>query len=385
MEEQNTNIDSFYIELIAKVLSEGATSEELKLLKEWFILSPEHLDYYREMSHARQISSVLKPLDCFSAEATWDKVSHKLKGEEHIRSGLSISYILKVAAFWTFGVIVGSLAIYFGMSGSSDQSIYSQVSINEIVTPLGSKSAITLPDGTQVWLNAGSKLRYAQNFNGKSRNVFLEGEAFFKVKTNPKKPFVVNTSEMSVKAYGTTFNVKAYPEEGTITTTLIEGSVKIEVNGNAPNKFEVSLKPKQKLTYNKKSFSGIVDSIEKGGREHNQDTSEGAVRRKNPATLVSSVENVSIYTSWKDDKWIIEREKLSSLIVKLERRFDVKFIFKDESLKNYNVSGTITKETLEQILDILKLTTPMTYQIKDGIVTLNLDRARVLRFSKEMH
>ena len=92
----------------------------------------------------------------------------------------------------------------------------------------GSKSQITLPDGSKAWINAGSKLSYRGDFNQSDRIVNLEGEGYFNVTSNKAKPFIVQTAHLKVKAFGTVFNVKAYPEEKTVETTLVEGIVEIE-------------------------------------------------------------------------------------------------------------------------------------------------------------
>ena len=209
----------------------------------------------------------------------------------------------------------------------------------------------------------------------------LEGEAYFDVETNPEKPFVVQTSEMNVTAYGTKFNVKAYPNEPTITATLVEGNIKIKGNNNISREFEVALKPNQTLTYVKEKYADIKTEA---GNKENKTTQPPQIQQKKSVVVDKDIKT-DLYTSWKDDKWIIESEKLDELVVKLERRFDVKFIYKSESLKKYTISGSIRKETLEQVLDILKLTAPLKYTIKDGIVTLEMDNKRTENYSKVMN
>jgi ferric-dicitrate binding protein FerR (iron transport regulator) len=394
MEELHSNIDDFYKDLIVKALSDKSSFEETQLLKKWIEQDPDNKIYLNQMKSAWQVSSSIQPLARFDVESAWQKAKAIIEEEEdvdQVDSRFDFAFLARIAAMLIFAFMLGGLATYFGFKKAINQGSIVQNSVNEISAPLGSKTRLVLPDGTKVWLNAGSKLRYLQSYNTDHRDVYLEGEAFFKVQTNPKKPFIVKTSEMSVKAFGTAFNVKAYPDEATITTTLVEGIVKIEGTDRNSKKFNVSLKPKQNLVYVKKSFAENIASIKTEAAKQNVATESEAkntIKDKSkhesiPVSVDSDIKT-TIYTSWKDDKWTIEREELDQLAVMLERRYNVNFIFRSDVLKKYRISGIIRKETLEQVLDLLKLTVPMTYKIKEGIVTIDFDKERSVNYLKIM-
>lgn len=387
MENDFSNVDSDFHDLIVKVLSDIGSSEEIKILKEWIAKSPDNRTYFQQMSQMWQISSIIQEPNRFNADAGWEKAKQMIKAEETAKTSrlFNFSFIVRAAAIWALIFLLGGMTFYLGFRNTLKVSAILQASINEVVAPMGSKSQVFLPDGTMVWLNAGSKLRYSQTYNTNHRDVYLEGEAYFKVKTNPAKPFIVKTSEMSVKAYGTAFNVKAYPDEGTITTTLVEGIVKIEGADKDLKKFEISLKPQQKLVYTKKSFSANMNSHEMNKKGSTAKSSGISSLIEDSPMVVDVGSKTSLYTSWKDEKWIVERERLDDLVVKLERRFNVTVVYKSEALKEYKISGIIRKETLEQVLDLLKLTTPLKYQIKNGIVTLDVDKSRSENYSKVMN
>lgn len=393
MEDLHSNIDDFYRDLIVKALSDKASFEETQLLKRWIEEDTDNQIYFDQMKSAWQVSSSIHPLTRFDAENAWQKAKAIIEEENTDESDnrFDFAFIARIAAMLIFAFMLGGLATYFGFKKAINLSSIVQNSVNEISAPLGSKTKLVLSDGTKVWLNAGSKLRYSQTYNTNHREVYLEGEAFFKVQTNPEKPFIVKTSEMSVKAFGTTFNVKAYPDEATITTTLVEGIVKIEGTDKNSKKFNVSLKPKQNLIYVRKSFSENIGPIKIEPKKQNivttsVDRSTIDDKSKNESIPVSIDRDIktALYTSWKDDKWTVEREKLDNLAVMLERRYNVSFVFKSDLLKKYRISGIIRKETLEQVLDLLKLTVPMTYKIKEGIVTIDFDKERSVNYLKIM-
>lgn len=387
MDELHSSIDDFYKDLIVKVLSDKASLEEAQLLMGWIEQDADNKIYFNQMKSAWQVSSSIKPLTRFDAENAWQKAKAIIEKENTVKlnSRFDFAFVVRIAAMLIFAFMLGGLGTYFGFKKTINLGSIVQNSVNEICAPLGSKTKLVLPDGTKVWLNAGSKLRYSQTYNTNQREVYLEGEAFFKVKTNPEKPFIVKTSEMSVKAFGTSFNVKAYPDEATITTTLVEGVVKIEGIDKNSKKFDVSLKPNQKLIYLKKSFSeNVAIKKEEPKKQYVPTFIEDKLKTANIPIGIDSHVETKLYTSWKDDKWIIEREELDQLSVMLERRYNVTFLFNSDGLKKYRISGIIRKETLEQVLDLLKLTVPLTYKIKEGIVTIDLDKDRSENYLKIM-
>ena len=275
-----------------------------------------------------------------------------------------------MAATWIIFLVVGTFSGYFIFNSKDHSNEFSKIS-----APIGSRSKIDLPDGSVVWLNAGSSLIYKKNFNGNTRKVKLTGEGFFKVATNRAKPFLVDANHLIIKAVGTTFNVKAYPEENKVITTLVEGKVELEGKINEKEPFKVIMKPNQKVVY-----YPIQNSFGEARPKSLREKSE--IQTKPKVTTVPVISNrlykdenvnTKIYTSWKDKKWIIEGKSLEDLSVMLDRRYDVKIKFNSDELKQYHFSGTIENETLEEVLDILRLTIPLSFRVNKGVVELELD------------
>ncbi|MGD2035718.1 MAG: FecR family protein, partial [Bacteroidales bacterium] len=211
--------------------------------------------------------------------------------------------------------------------------------------------------------------RYNRDFDINSREVFIDGEAFFEVEKR-KHPLVVHTSHFDIHVLGTSFNVKSYPEEDNIETTLVEGNIRIESDHYGQPLF---LKPNQKLTYLKatntiKSVDLKTDTLASSNEPENGtvDTS-----RKTDEIEIYEDVNVEEATSWKDGKLIINKEPLLFLARKLERKYNIEFEFENEDLKEYSYSGTLRDFPLEQVLKALELTSPINYTIDEKTVTLS--------------
>lgn len=226
---------------------------------------------------------------------------------------------------------------------------------NELSIPNGSRGSIVLADGSKIWLNSGSRLVYSDFNLSKTREVYLEGEAFFDVKANPKKPFIVNTSSIKVKVLGTKFNVKSYPAERISEATLVSGKVEIE-EINSPGL--ITLAPNQKATF-------INHSI----KEEKNATADRNQPIEKDSKIIQNV-NTETTTSWKDDKLIFYNERFENLVVKLERWYDVKIVLKDTVINNFRYTGTFEKENIEQALNALKLASPMKYTIKKNHIEI---------------
>jgi len=252
---------------------------------------------------------------------------------------------------------------------------------HEIIVPKGGQSKLVLPDGTVVWLNAGTHFSYKGDYGITNRNVNLVGEGFFSVVKNPEKPFIVQTSGLRVKAFGTTFNVKAYPEEKVVTTTLVEGVVRIEGKG-----VDISLKPKDVVILQKvrntvvKNTSENIDKAEKE-QVSPKEPPMSAIAKPKGDVFVESNANTDLHTSWKDNRWIIDSQSIQDIGIVLERKFNVSININSAGLSKYKFTGTFTKETLEQILDVLKLSAPIKYEIKDGKVVIEEEQKRMATYN----
>ncbi len=287
--------------------------------------------------------------------------------EVGIRKRLSVN-LLKYAAVFILAASVSGLSFYY--IGRGHLKSHYQAS-NELVVPMGSSAKFSLSDGTSVTLNAGSRLTYDNCFGLDDRSVTLEGEAFFIVAKESDKPFIVRTSHINIKALGTAFNVKAYSSDKTIETTLVEGSVKIE-GISAEGSSEVTvLKPNQKLTFYKEDLT-IAD--EPAVKEDKQEKNVQPEQVQKPASIPRVItENVNVepVISWKENKWIFEKQSLEQIAIELERKYDVRIVFELERLKSYRFTGIILAEPIEQVLEVMSSTAPINFRLKGNVVTLS--------------
>ena len=274
--------------------------------------------------------------------------------------------LVRVAAFFILPIAIGYLAFFVFQKTAK---IEPNVVFNEITAPMGSKTSISLGDGTHVWLNSGSKLRIPQKFEGNYREVQLTGEAYFDVKKDPAHPFIVKTNKLNIKVLGTSFNVKAYPEEGTIETTLVNGLVTItKSNQDLNGKEAVYLKPKQRATFVKETGNLILAEIEK--KLVKEEIKVKVDKKREEKIITTKDVDTEQFTAWKDDKLVFKNENFESLCIKLKRWYGVEINIKSESLKNYHYTGKLQKETINDVIKILQLTMPFNYEINHNVVDL---------------
>ena len=315
--------------IIAKSLSGEATPEEANELNHWIGKSPSNKRVFDE---AKRIWEKSHPF--FSAsdivsdrEKIKDQIIQQLSKPEK-RVGLSV-WIYRVAAILALPVMLG-IGWYLG----SDRN-RAETAMCEVTAPKGQISKCVLADGTQIWLNAGTTIKYDASLKGSFREVKLDGEAYFKVSKNKHKPFVVTTKYAQIKVLGTVFNLKAYSGDSNVETTLEEGSVEFSLNGSSAK--PVELKPGEQVVFNSsenKLTLGKVDTY--------------------------------LLTAWKDGKYVFKDADLRTIITELERLYDVRIHLQNDSLKQLHFRGMFEYEqNIFSALETLERTTNLKYRM-DG-------------------
>ncbi len=373
---KNTDIPHSIQLLIIDYLSGNISHPKQVRLKNWINENENNLELFNRYKAVWVLSGNLQSLSISKSKDNWDTLNKRIaQGKSSVFRQKYLYQktwsLLRVAAVFIFLFALGASLTFIFLK--DDVKI---PQITEIEVPMGARSHIKLPDGSQVWLNAGSTLRFNDKFNSKSERVVnLVGEAFFKVKTNHEKPFVVKANELNIMAFGTSFNVKAYPEEKEITTTLVEGIVQIKKKEFLKKDYSLKMSPNQKVVYKVEGNFNKIDS-DKNSESigSNEVSNSNAASNADNATPFMTDNNVNteLFTSWKDDRWIIKSKKLSDLIVLIERRYDVSININSPEINDYLFSGTIENETLEQVFQILRLTAPISYSIKKGGVEVAL-------------
>ena len=377
--------------MIIDFLNGRLSPSELEEFKMWLEESPDNLRDFQEYQKIWLGSSQIFPDGSFSPDKGWSRIESEISRKSHRhkyieRHKIRMLYIkaARVAAIFlavfAFGATVSWLI--FSSLYPIPASLTCEVSV-----PAGSRSRIVLPDSSIVWLNAGSTISYSNDFSRSGRYVKLEGEAHFDVVSNPRKPFIVETSHLNVKATGTTFNIKAYPDDEEILATLVEGELLVEIHGYDERVYNYPLKPNQSFTLVKADMTVLAGQMVEEIFQEIEKPEELQVpdhRYDKPKALVYVKTNIrpELYTSWKDDEWIIEGESLDNMAVMLERRYNTNIRIHSDELKEYRFSGTIMNETLEQVLDILRMTAPVKYAVGKGYVDWNIDQDLKHKFDK---
>jgi ferric-dicitrate binding protein FerR (iron transport regulator) len=346
-----------FIDLVIDYLTGQINEEQLEVLKNQLLSAPCSKQQFEEMREIwmATMQTVFDKETAFRMFLA--RINNKKEAHRPQRRHIHFTRWMRAAAAIVIGFMGGLLSLYFYNNAMPAQPV--SVAQIETVVPLGSKSRVTLTDGTSIWLNAGSRLCYMSDFGQTGREVYLEGEGYFDVAHDPAKIFVVKTDKIDIKALGTSFNVKAYPDEEIIETVLVEGKVSFG---------ETILKPREKGVYMRKNATLLV---QKKAEEQSAPDRRGAAAPGMPGVKIVEIPlDPVIYTSWKDSLWKIERETLDDMAVKLERRYNVNIQFKDPAIGQLSVTATIKDESLEQVLRFLQLSVPIDFYIDGKTVTL---------------
>lgn len=344
------NIDdnkSTFNELISGFLSESLSKNQQAVLFEEINQNRESKRIY-----INQIKKLLLSESSMNKQVDKERIFRKIKKEiKTTRRKIVMAYAGKVTLFAALFLLVFGLGFYFKTLFSSDISPAPVITLaediqnvpqnelvqnTEIVVPRGSRTQIVLPDGSKVWINSDSKISYSVQYAQSNRDVYLEGEAFFEVAKDTGLLFRVFSGDVSITATGTSFNVDAYSSD--IKTTLLEGSVEVASKGGKSRR----LKPNQSIVFDKAlSDFHIVNSVK-----------------------------TELISSWKDERWIVRAMNLEEFANKLEKRYNIRIFFSDESIKQNKISATLTTETVEQVMQALKASMNLNYFISKNEITI---------------
>lgn len=277
------------------------------------------------------------PVEKMKYHRILDKIHQQIELKESVREAAPkapmrsrmLTILTRVAAILLLPVL--SLLLY---TVYTDQERYAENSMElEVEAPAGSRMNFVLGDGTKVWLNHGSKLKFPYRFSGNERKVFLTGEAYFEVARNKEVPFIAETNQLMVVATGTEFNVSAYADDERIETTLVEG--RVTVYGKEGRQVIRELTPYQSLKYNAETKKSVLESG-----------------------------NTEKYTAWKNGLLIFKNDPIEETARKLAKWYNVDVEITDHRIKGYTYTATFTDETLGQVLELMTLVSPVKFQLK---------------------
>ncbi len=343
--------------LIAKYITKQASDEEIAMVKYLISSSRIHEEFYVEFYEAWE-KSIYYKVDFIDSEKAYADFLSKVLVKKASSPRLMTWTRLAIAASI---VLICSLGIYFYNGRKPVMSGIQKIELTEINVPKGLTRKIVLPDGTKITINMGSSLRFEPGFGSSSRTVHLNGEAYFDIAKN-SIPFIVNTAHYTIRDIGTIFNVKAYSDDPSFETMVIEGEVEIEgklkIDSDKPQKISVKKQQIFKLNY-APAETGLVQT-----EKDFSDIVEVKVQK------ISSVQ-AEVYTGWTEDLLVFEGKTFQEIVKIMERRYDVEIIMKDLKLKNYEYTGSFKNiNEVEKALKILKETTDINYEKNGRIITI---------------
>jgi ferric-dicitrate binding protein FerR (iron transport regulator) len=266
--------------------------------------------------------------------------------------------------------LAASWIILFGLGLGLQRYYYAKANADAgyfvINAPAGSRSEVSLPDGSKVWLNASSQIKFSKNFESSIREVALIGEAYFDVAKRENIPFVVNTHDIKINVLGTAFNVRAYPEDQFIETTVERGLVTVERQSEGSGRQrKILLKHNQQVRFENTQAADLTENTDSTDLlEENNESNIG----ESKIYLNKSIETAK-YTSWIQNILLFESEPMGNLAKILERRHSVSIEILDTNLRNRQFTGIFEKESIEQALSALQYAGKFYFSVdKDKII-----------------
>lgn len=311
--------------LLLRYITGEVTQEENLLVKEWSrkdIANEELLIQLARIYYAQRTQQRIKNRD---TEAAFRIVNNKIKKKGRRlflqRIGVAASLIIGILGIGSF---------IFQYSDLRESFLPSMITVE---SNDNSRTRLVLPDGTEVCLNSGSSITYPSRYTDGERNVTLSGEAYFKVTHNKEKPFIVNAlnKKYKVKVLGTEFNMQAYRDDNVIQTTLIVGSVQVDIQGNNT---KTVLLPSQKAIYSVQN---------------------------NELAVVTA--NTDRETDWMYSRLVFKKTPMPEVLARLSRFYKVEFDVRNKIIDTYTFTGTFEDKPLYQVLDYMKISSQIDYNI----------------------
>ncbi|PTN08164.1 FecR family protein [Mangrovibacterium marinum] len=322
--------------ILIKSFAGQASSEDEKRIADWIAASDDNFAEWKRYKALWNKSKALQYSDKIDLEKALIATKRRIP-QFHKTKSFKLQWWMQAAAVILLSLLFSVTINYF--REESKKLVATNVVYQEVKAAYGTQTKVLLEDGTLVWLNSGSKLRFPNTFASQdTRNVELVGEGYFEVYHNPQHPFIVHTRDIGVKVLGTTFNVNAYENTKRVTVALVEGKVSV-INERADQKKELlQLHPSEIADY----------SIDEN------------------KIYYSETENIGRYTAWKDGKIVFLEDSMAEMVGLLENWYNVDIEVQDKSLLRNHFTATFHDESLDQILKYLSISTSFKYRFVDS-------------------
>lgn len=388
-------------ELIAKENTGSLSDSEKTLLERWLTENPQNEKVYKKLQDESLLAGEISELEVYDAKKAFIKVERKIENEN-----IPVKTFRLIPTYWKYAAAIAVLLVstYFAarylvqpkttsvaeshivagkqkailvtsnnqqieLDSSASKQLYAdeytqvvqkkstlnytsidsldadinkEIAYNTLITPMGGEYTVILSDGSEVMLNAGSSLKYPVVFSGNTREVMLEGEAFFKVAKSKSSSFLVKTNQITTIVYGTEFNVSVYGNDELVQTTLIEGSVGISINSSNTSS-ELKIKSGQQYIYDKGTRSVETKEVD-----------------------------TELYIAWTKGMFVFENEPIDNILKVMSRWYDFKFEFKDDNLKDQRFTISIGRyDHVSKILDLISASSELKFEAREGTIIIS--------------
>ncbi len=359
--------------LIIKYLKGELSETEKDELMHWINTNESNKALFLEFKNAHIASNLIKSdAEIVNSKMAYELFKYRQQQKNPDRDLKNNNPDRKISVKWIWSAAAVILLLGLGILITYYSVRQDHQEYHEIITKRGEKTFLKMADGTSIWLNSETTLRYPVDLNTKKVEVYLSGEAYFNVAKNKGREFIVKTSDINIAVLGTSFNVKSYADEGMVETTLEEGRISITGKlGNARIKEPIILKPNQQATFIVQDKEYMISDISSDNDPVKNNTAPVSTTRKplkKPQLVLNEKVDSELYTSWKDGMLTFKSEKLQDLAVKMERWYDVKIFIRNNDLKEVKYTGTFEKETVEQAFKALSLSFPFAYEINHDTI-----------------
>jgi len=323
--------------ILTKYIDNSLSDEEKIQVETWMADSPDNKKIVEQMYFTLQLTDRIRVMNSVDVNKAFDHFKKKTNRQKRkISLGSTWLGFQRVAAILFIPLLVLSGLLYTSKSNIGLQMV-------EVNTNPGIVSTFDLPDGSKVWLNAGSSLKYTSSPDADKREVYLDGEGYFEVIKDNKRPFIVQVNpNYSVEVLGTSFNINAYTDEEAIETTLVEGSVKLNILSENGNYISRHLKPNEKAEYKKHEKSIDIETIQ-----------------------------TEFDTGWKNGEIIFRQHPMSRVLKVLSRHYNVEFEVKDQDVLNAVITARFKDEQLPQVMEYLSVASGIKYKINKPLINDN--------------
>ena len=338
-------------EILIRYLTGTTSPEENEQVEQWCAESPNNLTTVEQLYFALQVSNRLNVIRSVDPEKRLSELKTRiLLQEKGIRRRILFRRLQRAAAILFIPLVSVLLWLLLHKDELSVQYV-------ELHSNPGMVASFTLPDGSKVWLNGGSRLRFPSVFKGQKREVEMSGKGYFEVAHNALQPFSVKAGEtFSLEVLGTSFNLSAYDDEDIIETTLINGSVKLNLLQEG-KMVQCMMQPNEKVIYKKyKDIVKIPGDLQK---------TDSILPAANKATVSVKIATVDpkYDIAWKDNRILFKNHTMEEVIRTLGRYYNVQFKVLNKKVMDSEITGKFTNEQLPQVMEYLKIASGIKYDI----------------------